>query len=272
MKDKLFGAVGAFKARTGEFLDGGIYYCEKCKRPVQEFVDGVGLVRVECDCKRQERERKAAADLRAKREEKRQEAFERKKSKRFDFTFASDDRRNSTASDLLKDYCENFEERRKSGMGYILHSPQNGGGKTFLACAVANELIDKGYRVIVTDFLTLRDKLYDPKAFAFVSKSEVLNRLCGYDLVVIDDLGAEQSTEFMLEVEYRVIDSLTDSLVPIILTTNYTLSELKATTDINKRRVFDRIFGACALVSIDPPAGKSRRIEKCIELTKANLT
>ena len=150
----------------------------------------------------------------------------------------------------------------------MIHSNQNGGGKTFLACAVANDLIDRGYNVLVTDFLTLRDKLFEPKAFSCVTRVDVLNRLCAYDLIVIDDLGTEQTSEFMLEVEYRIIDTLTDALVPLILTTNYTLAELKNTTEISKRRVFDRLLGSCALLSVEQPNGKSRRVERCIELTK----
>ena len=114
----------------------------------------------------------------------------------------------------------------------------------------------------------MRDKLFDPKAFSFVTRVDVLNRLCAYDLIVIDDLGTEQSSEFMLEVEYRIIDTLTDALVPLILTTNYTLAELKNTTEISKRRVFDRLLGSCALLSVEQPNGKSRRVERCIELTK----
>ena len=197
----------------------------------------------------------------------------RERSKRFEFTFANDDKRNAKASETLKKYCDNFEENKKSGVGFIIHSNQNGGGKTYLACAVANELIDKGKKVLVTDFLALRDRLFKPEAYksgasVFANKDDVIKHLLDYDLVVIDDLGVEQSTEFMLEVEYRVIDALTDALVPLILTTNYTLAEIKGSEDINKRRVLDRILGSCALLSVDTPDGKSRRVERCAELTR----
>ena len=263
-----FFAIPEIKPSEGEYLKDGLLHCKTCNQPTQTKLERVGLIRCDCLCKKQEKERKAEKEAREKREKARKTAFERERSKRFDFTFANDDYRNAAVSDTLKKYCENFNEHRKTGTGFVIHSNQNGGGKTFLACAVANDLIDRGYNVLVTDFLTLRDKLFEPKAFSCVTRVDVLNRLCAYDLIVIDDLGTEQTSEFMLEVEYRIIDTLTDALVPLILTTNYTLSELKNTTEISKRRVFDRLLGSCALLSVEQPNGKSRRVERCIELTK----
>lgn len=263
-----FFSIPDFKPSENAYKVDGLWYCGACKTPLQTIVEGVGAVRVDCTCKKKEKERKAAIEAREAREKARKKAFERDRSKRFDFTFASDDRRSESASYTLKKYCENFKEHRNTGTGFVIYSNQNGSGKTFLACAVANDLIDRGYNILVTDFLTLRDKLFNPGAFSFVTRVDVLNTLCAYDLIVIDDLGTEQSSEFMLEVEYRVIDALTDAMVPLILTTNYTIADLKNTTDISKRRVFDRLLGSCALLSVDQPNGKSRRVERCIELTK----
>lgn len=257
------------EATENEYLKDGLFYCKTCNEPTQKRQGGFPYpVPISCLCKRQETERRETAERQKKTNERREKAFESKRSKRLGFTFANDDERNKRATELLKQYCETFAEHRAQGEGYILHSNQNGGGKTFLACAVANELIDKGYNVLVTNFLTLRDKLFEPRAFSFVNKVDFLNSLCAYDLVVIDDLGAEQSTEFTLEVEYRIIDKLVDENIPLILTTNYTLAELRNEENITKRRVFDRIMGCCALLSIEQPNGKSRRVEKCAELTK----
>lgn len=257
------------EATENEYLKDGLYHCTLCNEPTQMRQSGIPYpVPIACLCKQQEKKQREAAERKKKADERREKAFESKRSKRLGFTFANDDGRNKKATGLLKQYCENFTEYRKDGTGYILHSNQNGGGKTYLACAVANELIDKGYNVLVTNFLTLRDKLFDPKAFSFVNKVDFLNSLCAYDLIVIDDLGVEQSTEFTLEVEYRIIDILTDECVPLILTTNYTLAELRNEENITKRRVFDRILGSCALLSVDQPNGKSRRVERCAELTR----
>lgn len=256
-----------FQPWDGEYERDGVWYCGVCNHPVSKDMTNTifgRIVRLSCECKNNKAEGEHCQET----EDKRERAFEKKRSKRFGFTFSNDDRRNPAASDIMKAYCENFGEHKKKGDGIILHSNQNGSGKTFLACSVANDLIDRGYNVLVTDFLTLRDKLWDPKSFKFVSKPDFLQSLLSYDLIVIDDLGVEQSTEFMTEVEWRIIEYLTDGLVPLILTTNYTLSELRSDDNREKRRIFDRILGCCALLSVDQPNGKSRRLERCAELTR----
>ena len=260
-----------FEPREGEINIDGVFCCGECKTPVQRHIDGIGTVRVRCRCAEIEAEKKAEAERKAKAEERRAKAFGctvEKPSRRFGFTFANDDGRNPETTAVLKAYCANFAAHKEAGEGFVLQSVQNGSGKTFLACAVANDLIDRGYSVCVTDFLTLRDKLYNPQSFKYNDKIAFLRSLTAHDLIVIDDLGAEKSSEFMLEVEYRIIDYLTDMKIPLILTTNYTVPELLNETDIDKRRVFDRIFGSCAVLAVNQPNGKSRRIEKCAEITK----
>ena len=70
----------------------------------------------------------------------------------------------------------------------------------------------------------------------------ILNRLTGmfsedradfiasfdeYDLLIIDDLGVERSTEYAMEQMFFVIDSRYRSRRPMIITTNLKLAELK---------------------------------------------
>lgn len=267
--DNGFIKKNAFEPREGEILIDGVYCCGVCKHPVQYTIKATGVtVRTKCNCEKIEADRKAEEERRQKTDNRREKAFERKRSIRFGFTFANDDRRNPAASDIMKAYCANFDENKKQGRGIILHSSQNGSGKTYLACAVANDLIDRGYNVLVTDFLTLRDKLYSPQAFKYNDKIAFLQSLTAHDLIVIDDLGVEQTTEFMTEVEWRIINYLIDEPIPLIITTNYTLSELRSDDNRDKRRVFDRILGSCALLSVGQPNGKSRRVERCAELTR----
>lgn len=255
-----------FKTKPGEFYEDGAYRCPVCRAPVS-YNNELGVVRIPCECGERAAEEQAAAEKRKKADERRSKAFGNPYSKRLKFTFETDDKRNAEASSILLKYCDDFEERRKNGEGFLIHSPATGGGKSFLAAAVANRLIDDGYNVMVTDFMALRDRLYNPTAYKFVNKEDFLCRLRSLDFIVIDDLGAGQSTEFALEVEYRVIDVLTDSNVPLIVTTNATMAEIMGESDISKRRVLDRILGSCVLLNVEPPDGISRRMEACERLT-----
>ena len=75
-------------------------------------------------------------------------------------------------------------------------------------------------------------------------------------LLIIDDLGAERSTDYALEKVYNIIDSRYLSGKPLILTTNMTLKDMQESEDIRYRRIYDRIFEMCFPVRF---AGRSRR-------------
>ena len=73
----------------------------------------------------------------------------------------------------------------------------------------------------------------------------MLNRLNRAKLLIIDDLGAERGTDFALEKVYDIIDSRYRAKLPVILTTNLSMDELKQATDIRYARIYDRIFEMC---------------------------
>ena len=64
-----------------------------------------------------------------------------------------------------------------------------------------------------------------------------------YDLLIIDDLGVERSTEYAMEQMFFVIDSRYRSRRPMIITTNLKLSELKNPPDLAHARIYDRYPG-----------------------------
>lgn len=77
--------------------------------------------------------------------------------------------------------------------------------------------------VCMTNFARIMNELNN----AFSGRNEVVDRLCGYPLLVIDDFGMERGTEYALEQIYNIIDSRYRSRKPLIVTTNLTLTELK---------------------------------------------
>lgn len=75
---------------------------------------------------------------------------------------------------------------------------------------------------------------------------------------ILDDLGAERSSEFMRETVFNVIDSRYRAVRPFIITTNLTAEELKKPHELEYQRIYDRILERCFPVEI---SGKSRRRE-----------
>ena len=92
--------------------------------------------------------------------------------------------------------------------------------------------------------------------FAIEDKIEYIRLLDRYELLIIDDLGVERSSEYALENIFSVIDWRSRSGRPLIITTNLPLVQLKQETKIEKKRIYDRILERCIPVKID---GVSRR-------------
>ena len=92
--------------------------------------------------------------------------------------------------------------------------------------------------------------------FAIEDKIEYIRLLDRYELLIIDDLGVERSSEYALENIFSVIDWRYRSGRPLIITTNLPLVQLKQETKIEKKRIYDKILERCIPVKID---GVSRR-------------
>ncbi len=120
-----------------------------------------------------------------------------------------------------------------------------GTGKSFMAGCIANALMEQEVAVCMTNFARIMNELNN----AFAGRNEVVDRLCGYPLLVIDDFGMERGTEYALEQIYNIIDSRYRSRKPLIVTTNLTLTELKNPQDTAHARIYDRLLELCVPVS-----------------------
>ena len=196
-----------------------------------------------CDCeesqKEQERLREQAAlerlkELRKERAKRIQNVIgETGPSKRFKLrTFGNFETSpdNEVCYKVAKRYAERFIslELEKDGErnGLMITGPC-GAGKTHLAAAIANALIDEQIPVIFLNTLDLLDKIksrYDGHKGA--SEDSVLSVYKTVDLLVIDDLGKEQPTEWACSKIYQIINARYEELKPTIITTNYTQAEL----------------------------------------------
>ena len=128
-----------------------------------------------------------------------------------------------------------------------------GTGKSFAAGCIANALLDRDVPVLMTNFPTILARLRG--AFG-EDRTDFLDSLGDYDLLIIDDLGAERNTEYALEQMFSIIDSRYRGNKPLIVTTNLKLDELKHPPDLAHARIYDRILERCAPILF---AGKNFR-------------
>ena len=162
------------------------------------------------------------------------------------YTFSADDGKAPELTGIAKSYVEHFDSTmRPKGIGALMVGGV-GTGKTFLACCIANELIDRGKRCKFTTIADLTAELED-----FSRKREVLKELARYDFVILDDLGTERRNSYMAERAFTIVDTLYKANVPFCVTTNFTLSSMSNDDDINRKRLYDRIKERCATIRFE---------------------
>ena len=78
------------------------------------------------------------------------------------------------------------------------------------------------------------DFIRDSYSDSEVSDKDYLNLYSSVDLLVIDDLGKEKPTEWVLEKLFLIVNNRYNNYLPIVITTNYNRNQLRERLCINK--------------------------------------
>lgn len=242
------------RLNDGDYIEKGVLHCSNCKTPKECIVDFLGKIRkfpCLCRCQREavEQEQKER-ELKAKIEELKRQGIADPVF--MEWTFEKDDN-NTQNMKYAKKYVDNWEDMLKNNIGLIL-SGAVGTGKTFMASCIGNAIILKLYPVLMTSFPRLLNEVTTFKE----NRNDFLNRLNKFSLLIIDDLGVERQSDFTSEVIYQIVDFRYKLKLPIIVTTNIPINELKSTTDIKLQRIYDRLLEICLPIQVQ---GKNRRLD-----------
>lgn len=127
----------------------------------------------------------------------------------------------------VREFCEQIDSRLDGGDGLWM-SGGTGTGKTTLAMLVSKAAIDAGRTAAIYSMPRLLARIrrtFDGEA-GEDSYAVFFNRVCGVDLLHLDDLGAENRSEWVLEQLYTIIDRRYEEQRSIVVTTNLTETEL----------------------------------------------
>lgn len=125
-------------------------------------------------------------------------------------------------------YAEKFSEHLRAGrcLGFI--GPP-GVGKSHLGCAVLLSLAERGYSV---RYVTATDLIYDIRNTwnrgAEETTATVVDRFCGYQLLLIDDVGCLSAE---LEHVRHVIERRYNAELPTMITSNMGTQEIASFID-----------------------------------------
>lgn len=157
-----------------------------------------------------------------------------------------------------RQYADHWEQMRRDNIGLLFWGPP-GCGKTFSAACIANALMEAGSfppEVIMSNFGTILRQLL---AKSPQEKEDYMERLLGCDLLILDDLGMERQTDYAREQVFSIVDGRCLRRLPLIVTTNLTLQQLKAPESLAEQRIYDRVLELCVPVFFDGESLRRRR-------------
>ena len=180
---------------------------------------------------------------------------------------------NSFVMSLADKYSKAFlKETMKTGL-FLFGNV--GTGKTYASACIANRLMEAGKTVLVMTLGLYINKLQREWAEA---EKDVLEHVKNCDLLIIDDMGVENITEWTQDKVFTLIDTRYRAEKPLIITTNLVLSnknlspeQIKARLSIESRfnsRIADRINEICYQQAVTGASKRQLDIDNFKELLK----
>ncbi len=138
-------------------------------------------------------------------------------------------------------FVDGFAERLKSGAGMVIHGPV-GTGKTHMACAIANALIDDLRPVMYCTALeaVALVKASWRRGADVDSEFDVYARFADPQLLIIDEIGVQLGTDFERMVLTSIADLRSRDCLPTLAVSNL---EPVRMLELLGDRLFDRLVG-----------------------------
>lgn len=215
---------------TADYIANGLIYCGNCHTPKQILVDLGGGERprpVLCRCQKEAYE--------AKRDQERQEQRYLKAMESpvaaLDFGMKPDP---AQCERRVARYIQKWPQMQQDNIGLLLWGGV-GTGKTVSAACIVQALREQKIPCLMTSLIKLANKDF----------GGLIGQLGRFDFLVLDDLGAERSGTYTHEKVYEIIDDRVRQKKPMALTTNLTLDQLKQESNVDLKRIYDRILSVC---------------------------
>ncbi len=148
-----------------------------------------------------------------------------------------------------------IDEQLDKGHGLWFMGPV-GTGKTTLAMLVANAALKAGRSVAIYSLPRLLNEIRDTHR-AERSHVDLLDRLTAVDLLHIDDVGAERTTDWVLEELYSIVNARYEDTRSIVITTN--ILDREALCQQITERTVSRLTEMCDEL---PLIGYDRRMDR----------
>lgn len=234
-----------------EYMKDGHAYCKTCHErkdgEVRNLMDMKFIFKNSCKC---DRERLA----KQKQREKEQEIERLKRScfismSQWAYTFDNYKGEKDKSYIIAKNYVKEYDQMKKENIG-LLFCGTVGSGKTYLACCIANALIEE--YMIRVKIRNLSQIINDLQKSGFdLDKNEYIEALTNVSVLILDDLGIERDTSYAKEQVYNIVNSRYPKQKPTIFTTNLPYEKIQNSDDgVEYERIYSRIIEMCIPVKV----------------------
>jgi DNA replication protein DnaC len=128
----------------------------------------------------------------------------------------------------VRGFLSRLDQNLDAGRGLWFYGDV-GTGKTALAMLVSKASLEAGHSVAIYSVPRLLAEIKETYDHDWGdSYMQLFRRLSAVDLLHLDDLGAERSTEWVLEQLYSIVNERWQNQRSILVTTNLGLEELRA--------------------------------------------
>jgi DNA replication protein DnaC len=148
-------------------------------------------------------------------------------------------------------------------MSYYIYGPV-GSGKTLLAAQIVVELKRRaflsGKDLPEATLITIPELLFEIQSFFGKNSADLvafMNGIAEVDLLVLDDLGSEKSTDWAFQILYMIINRRYEQKKPIILTSNLSLDQLSET--LGDDRIPSRLKQMCRILFLNNKDFRNKR-------------
>lgn len=207
--------------------------------------------RCQCEIEQYEREISEHVELQRKHEIERKFSMSELGERFNDCTFDTFKARQGSdrVERLAQEYASFFPQQ---GGESLLIWGEPGNGKTHLAAAICHTLKARGYVSVFQSVPELLERIKGTfNRSSRESEKEIMDALRDCDLLVLDDIGAEKISDWVLDVMFRIIDGRYRQKKPTLLTTNFSPMELlnrfmpakpSVEQEMSAKRIHDRII------------------------------
>jgi DNA replication protein DnaC len=234
-----------------EYMKDGHAYCKACHErkdgEIRSFLDKNFIFKNNCKCDRERLEREKKREREQEIEQLKRDCFI--SMSQWAYTFDNYRGEKDKSYIIARNFVKEYEQMKKENIG-LLFCGTVGSGKTYLACSIANALIEEYMiRVKIRNFAQIINDLQ--KGGFDLDKNEYIEALTNVSVLILDDLGIERDTSYAKEQVYNIVNSRYLKQKPTIFTTNLPYEKIQNSDDgVEYERIYSRIIEMCIPVKV----------------------